>query len=134
MKPDLVIHAETPLGAGPYYIEVERTAVHPERVAQKLAPYRRAHEAGRFAPVIFITEKPTAEELFRRQSQGLPVLTCTLADVRGGPLTGEDSVWRHWSGEAVSLKPAFPLPSRGKRRAVSKPGADLAAFDRGHRG
>ena len=103
LKPDLVMDAETPLGLGLYHIEVERTAVRPEQVAKKLSPYRRAHGAGHFAPAIFVTERPDAEELFRRQRRDLPVLTCTLADVRRGPLTGDDTVWR-LDGQAVSLK------------------------------
>ena len=56
----------------------------------------------KFAPAIFITERPEAEELFRRQSRGLPVLTCTLADTRRGPLAGETTVWRH-DGQPVPL-------------------------------
>ena len=105
LNPDLVMLAETPLGKGLYYIEVERTAVHPEQVAKKLTPYLRAREAGHFAPAIFITERPAAEELFRRQSRDLPVLTSTLADVRRGPLMGENTVWRS-DGQAASLLPS----------------------------
>ena len=103
-NPDLVIYADTPLGVGLYYIEVERTAVHPMQVSRKIGPYREAHRMDRYAPVIFITEKPEAEELFRRQSRGLPVLTCTLADTRRGPLAGESTVWRH-DGKPVPLRP-----------------------------
>ena len=104
LKPDLVMFAETALGRYLYYIEVERTAVHPQQVARKITPYREAHRMGHFAPVIVITEKPEAEELFRRQSRGLPVLTCTLADTRRGPLAGPDSVWR-LDGQAIPLLP-----------------------------
>ena len=108
LKPDLVMFAETPLGAYLYYIEVERTAVHPEQVANKLAPYRGAREAAYFAPAVFLTERPDAEELFRRQSRGLPVLTSTLADTRRGPLAGEISVWR-LDGQSVPLSPVTLL-------------------------
>ena len=104
LKPDLVAFAETPLGRYLYYIEVERTAVHPGQVARKLAPYREAQRMGKFAPAIFITERPEAEALFRRQSRGLPVLTSTLADTKRGPLAGESAVWRH-DGQTVPLLP-----------------------------
>lgn len=104
LKPDLVMFAETPLGMYLYYIEVERTAVHPDQVARKLFPYREAQRTGKFAPAIFITERPEAEDFFRRQSRGLPVLTCTLADTKRGPLAGESTVWRH-DGQPVPLRP-----------------------------
>ena len=108
LKPDLVAFAETPLGEYLYYIEVERTAVHPEQVSKKLAPYREAYRIEHPARVVFITERPEAEELFRRQSRGLPVLTCTLADTRRGPLAGEYTVWRH-DGQPVPLQPVAGL-------------------------
>ena len=104
LKPDLVMFAETPLGRYLYYIEVERTAVHPGQVARKLAPYREAQRMGKFAPAIFITERPEAEALFRRQRRGLPVLTSTLANTKRGPLAGESTVWRH-DGQTVPLLP-----------------------------
>ena len=104
LKPDMVMFAETPLGRGLHYIEVERTAKSPEQVAKKFAPYREAHRMGYSVPVIFITGTPEAEELFRRQGRNLPVLTCTLADARRGPLAGNPSVFRR-DGQAVPLRP-----------------------------
>ncbi len=94
LAPDLVLVAETLLGAGLYYVEVERSATSPERVADKIDPYREARAAGVFAPVIFIVEKPEVEARFQRQAHGIRMLTSTLRDVRRGPLHGLGTVWR----------------------------------------
>ena len=109
LAPDLVIVVETPLGSRIFCIEVERTARHPEQVADKIHPYRTAFEnseltgiAEKVAGVIFIVELPSAEDLFRRLGQGLPLLTTTLRDIRRGPLRGKKSVLR-FEGMPVDL-------------------------------
>ena len=116
LKPDLVILAQSLLGQGLHFIEVERTAIDPERVRGKLDPYAKvngwesadmmAHtvEINRTtvldyldtikSRVIFITETAAAELLFRRLGRGLPMFTATMKDVRGGKLEGLDTVWR----------------------------------------
>lgn len=113
IKPDLVILAEALLGLGVYYIEVERTAVHPEQVLDKLYPYQETFKAGVPGIGIFITEKPEAELLFRQLGRDLPLLTSTLRDVRRGPLRGVDTVWRY-QGLPVTLAPAR-LSMTGRR-------------------
>ena len=53
VRPDLLVQvSEGTLGAGTHYIEFERTAVRPERVAEKLGPYRRMTAAGRALPLL----------------------------------------------------------------------------------
>ena len=48
VRPDLlVLVSEGALGRGTHYIEFERTAVRPDRVAEKLGSYRRMAAAGR---------------------------------------------------------------------------------------
>ena len=101
LAPDLAIVLETALGSSIYCIEVERTAKHPEKVSDKIHPYRTAFEdgeltgmAGKVAGVIFIVELPSAEDLFQRLGQGLPLVTTTLRDIRRGPLLGK----RRYSG------------------------------------
>ena len=105
LAPDLAIVLETSLGPRIYCIEVERTAKHPERVSDKIHPYRTAFEdgeltgmAGKVAGVIFIVELPSAEDLFIRLGQGLPLLTTTLGDMRRGPLLGKRTVFRFEGG------------------------------------
>ena len=109
LAPDLAIVLETSLGPRIYCIEVERTARYPERVSDKIYPYRTAFEngelsgmAGKVAGVIFIVELPSAEDLFRRMGQGLPLLTTTLRDIRRGPLHGQRTVFR-FEGKPIAL-------------------------------
>lgn len=102
INPDMVFLAETLLGAGIYYIEVERTAVHPEQILDKVFPYREAHRLGIPARAIFITETPEAEDRFSDLSRGVPGLTSTLRDVKHGPLWGEETAWR-FLGSPVAL-------------------------------
>ena len=102
LAPDLVIFAVTLLGRGVYPIEVERTAVHPEQVADKLHPWSVAAEEGSPRPVIFIVENPEVEVLFQTLGAGLPLLTSTLREVRRGPLQGDHTVWR-FRGQPVAM-------------------------------
>ena len=102
LKPDLIVSAKTSLGEGLYYIEVERTAIHPEQVAGKVRPYERANKELGKTFVIFIVENPKVEHLFQRLIGNLPALTSTLRDVRQGPVTGDQTVWRH-KGNPVNL-------------------------------
>ena len=94
LAPDLVIIAESRFGIGVHNIEIERTAVRPEQVASKIVPWETANEMRRVARVIFVTERPEPEELFKLQGAGLPLLTSTLGDIRRGPLTGDETAWR----------------------------------------
>ena len=109
LAPDLVIVLETALGTRIYCIEVERTAKYPEQVSDKIHPYGAAFVngeltgmAGKVAGVFFIVELPAAEDLFQRLSQGLPVLTTTLGDIRRGPLRGRKTVFR-FEGAPIAL-------------------------------
>lgn len=109
LAPDLVIVLETSWGPRIYCIEVERTAKHPEQVSDKIHPYRAAFVngeltgmAGKVAGVIFIVELPSTEALFQHMSQGLPVVTTTLGDIRRGPLRGRETVFR-FEGAPIAL-------------------------------
>ena len=116
LKPDLLILAGSVLGEGLHLIEVERTATHTERVKGKLEPYAKVNgwdsiDAMAYtvemngttvmdyrdtirSRVIFIPETQQAELLFQRLGRGLPMLTATLKNVRGGKLEGPNTVWR----------------------------------------
>ena len=94
LAPDLVIFAHSVFGMGVYYIEVERTARHPEQVADKSNPWLMAFQAGGPTRVIFIVEQTEVEGLFQALGNQLPLFTSSLRDVRSGPLRGDDTVWR----------------------------------------
>ena len=57
VRPDLLVQVSGgALDAGTHCIEFERTAVRPERVAEKLGPYRRMAAAGRALPLLMVCE------------------------------------------------------------------------------
>ena len=57
VRPDLLVRvSEGTLGPGTHYIEFERYAVLPGRVAEKLGPYRRMAAAGRPLPLLMVCE------------------------------------------------------------------------------
>ncbi len=162
LKPDLVIFAKSKLGEGLHLIEVERTANNPERVKDKLNPHAMVNgweSADRLgyvvgengttvldyldyirSPVIFITETAEAELLFRHHGRGLPMLTATLKDVRGGILLGPETVWRLdgepqsvWkteepSGQEVGLERGMPA-TPNTRLEQSLPSPLVPSYD-----
>ena len=66
VRPDLLVQVSGgALGAGTHYIEFERTAVRPERVAEKLGPYRRMTAAGRALPLLMVCETALGRRNFR---------------------------------------------------------------------
>ena len=81
------------LGARTHYIEFERTAVRPERVAEKLGPYRRMAAAGRPLPLLMVCETARGRNNFRAAAGTLPMLTTTLERALAGPVTGRVTVW-----------------------------------------
>ena len=89
---------EGTLGAGTHYIEFERTAVRPERVAEKLRPYRRMAAAGRALPLLMVCETARGRRNFRAAAGTLPMLTTTLERALSGSVTGAVTVW---SGDGV---------------------------------
>ena len=94
MRPDLLVQiSEGALGAGTHYVEFERTAVRPERVAEKLDPYRRMAAVGRALPPLMVCETDRGEENFRDAAGALPMLTTTLERALAGPVTGPVTVW-----------------------------------------
>ena len=104
LRPDLLLLVrEGPYGPGPYAIELERHATFPGTIADKLRPYRRAAEAGRAMPVLFVCETRIAAERFAAAAGSLPLLSATEASVLRGPLTGDRTVWGA-PGEPVSLR------------------------------
>ena len=101
VQPDLVVLvAEGPFGAGTYSIEVERRAVQPREVAEKLGPYRRLAAIGRPLPLLMVCETGPGERNFRAAGGGLPMLTTTLERALAGPLTGAVTVWLGDAGPA----------------------------------
>ncbi len=63
VRPDLLMQvSEGTLDAGTHYIEFERSAVRPERVAEKLGPYRRMAAAGRALPLLMVCETARGRE------------------------------------------------------------------------
>ena len=94
MRPDLLVQvSEGTLGAGTHYIEFERSAVLPGRVAEKLGPYRRMAAAGRPLPLLVVCEMDRGEENFNVAGRWLPMLTATLERALAGPVTGAVTVW-----------------------------------------
>ena len=94
VRPDLLVQvSEGTLGAGTHYIEFERTAVRPERVAEKLGPYRRMAAAGRPLPLLMVCETARGRRNFRAAAGTLPMLTTTLERALAGPVTGAVTVW-----------------------------------------
>ena len=88
VRPDLLVQvSERPLGEGTHYIEFERTAVLPGRVAEKLGPYRRMAAAGRALPLLMVCETARGRRNFRAAAGTLPVLTTTLELALAGPVT-----------------------------------------------
>ena len=94
VRPDLLVQvSEGTLGAGTHFIEFERTAVRPERVAEKLGPYRRMAAAGRPLPLLMVCETALGRRNFRAAAGTLPMLTTTLERALAGPVTGAVTVW-----------------------------------------
>ena len=94
VRPDLLVQVSGgALGAGIHYIEFERTAVRPERVAEKLGPYRRMAAAGRALPLLMVCETALGRRNFRNAAGTLPMLTTTLERAFAGPVTGAVTVW-----------------------------------------
>ena len=89
VRPDLLVQvSEGTLGGGTHYIEFERTAVRPERMAEKLGPYRRMAVAGRALPLLMVCETARGRRNFRAAAGTLPMLTTTLERALSGPVTG----------------------------------------------
>ena len=94
VRPDLLVQvSEGTLGAGTHYIEFERSAVRPDRVAEKLGPYRRMAAAGRALPLLMVCETALGRRNFRAAAGTLPMLTTTLERALAGPVTGPVTVW-----------------------------------------
>ena len=94
VRPDLLVQVtEGMLGAGTHYIEFERYAVRPGRVAEKLGPYRRMAAAGRPLPLLMVCETGRGQESFRAAAGTLPMLTATMERALAGPVTGAVTVW-----------------------------------------
>ena len=94
VRPDLLVQVSGgALGTGAYYIEFERTAVRPERVAEKLGPYRRMAAAGRALPLLMVCETALGRRNFRAAAGPLPMLTATMERALAGPVTGAVTVW-----------------------------------------
>ena len=94
VRPDLLVRvSQGSLGAGTHYIEFERTAVRPDRVAQKLGPYGRMAATGRPLPLLMVCETARGLQNFRAAAGTLPMLTATLERALAGPVTGAVTVW-----------------------------------------
>ena len=94
VRPDLLVQVGCgALGAGTHYIEFERTAVRPQRVAEKLGPYRRMAAAGRALPLLMVCETALGRRNFRAAAGTLLMLTTTLERALAGPMTGAVTVW-----------------------------------------
>ena len=94
VRPDLLAQvSEGALGGGTHYIEFERTAVRPDRVAEKLGPYRRMAAAVHALPLLMVCETALGRRNFRAAAGPLPMLTTTLERALAGPVTGPVTVW-----------------------------------------
>ena len=94
VRPDLLMRVrQGALGAGTHYIEFERSAVRPDRVAEKLAPYNRMAATGRPLPLLMVCETARGLQNFRAAAGRLPLLTATLERALAGPVTGAATVW-----------------------------------------
>ena len=94
VRPDLLVQVSGgTLGEGTHYIEFERSAVRPDRVAEKLGPYRRMAAAGRALPLLIVCETARGRRNFRAAAGTLPMLTTTLERALAGPVTGPVTVW-----------------------------------------
>ena len=94
VRPDLLAPvSEGALGGGTHYIEFERTAVRPGRVAEKLGPYHRMAAAGRPLPLLMVCETELGRRNFRAAAGTLPMLTATQERAFAGPVTGQVTVW-----------------------------------------
>ena len=94
VRPDLLVQvSEGALGAGPYCIEFERTAVSPQEVEYKLGTYRRMAAAGHALPLLMVCETARGRRNFRNAAGVLPMLTATLERALAGPVTGAVTVW-----------------------------------------
>ena len=103
VKPDLVVLVdEGPFGAGPYFLEYERSAATPTEVHRKLGPYRKSAWQGQPLPVLVVCDTERAVQHFQTTIFGLPLLATQFEAAVAGPLTGDATVWTH-EGEAVSL-------------------------------
>ena len=76
-------------------IEFERSAVGEGDIREKLEPWRIALDHGLIRFVAFVCETTAAEEIFSRLTGELLLLTTTLGEGRGGPVTGEETIWRY---------------------------------------
>ena len=95
LAPDLAILVRIGGHFGLVGVEVERTAIHPEQVTDKLNPWVVADQSGLLRPSIFLAKNPKAENLFVQQSDGLPIYTTTIAEAKRGPVSGDRTVFRH---------------------------------------
>ena len=78
VRPDLLVQvSDGALGEGAHCIEFERTAVAPQDVDHKLAPYRRMAAAGRPLPLLMVCETARGEVTFRAAGGMLRMLTAT---------------------------------------------------------
>ena len=94
VRPDLLVRVrQGALGAGTHYIEFERSAVRPDRVAEKLGPYNRMAATGRPLPLLMVCETARGLQNFRAAAGRLPLLTATLERALAGPVTGAATVW-----------------------------------------
>ena len=94
VRPDLLVQVSGgTLGDGTHYIEFQRSAVRPDRVAEKLGPYRRMAAAGRALPLLMVCETARGRRNFRAAAGALPMLTTTLERALAGPVTGAVTVW-----------------------------------------
>ena len=92
------------------FLEFERSARNPERVAEKLDPYVKAAREGHPVWCIFVCETEAAAEVFRARLQLLmedegpliPAMVTTLEQVKQRPLSGADTIWTIW-GRPVGM-------------------------------
>ena len=100
VDPDGLVYLDrSPLGSTWFYVEYERRAVAPSRVAHKLRFLHNVAFDSRY-PVIIVC-RPEALRNFLDFSRDLPVLVASTRDVQSGALLGEGpTVWRY-GGEPV---------------------------------
>ena len=108
IEPDAVVRlTDGPLGGGWHYMEYERSATTPQRVADKLAPYLKRAKAGEPVPLLMVCQNTRTERLFWEaaiQSIGpqFPMLTSSYLVAKRDTFGKGVRVWRYY-GKPVIL-------------------------------
>ena len=102
LAPDILMEAEIAGERRLVPMEFERSAKGEGDIREKLEPWRIAMDHGLPYLVAFVCETGAAEEIFSGLTGDLLLLTTTLREVKSGPVTGEETIWRY-EGQPISV-------------------------------